>query len=158
MCLFPLTHLVYLNSLDKSIANRNGVWLIFTLPRFIEIPEVNANRVDPERTPLSASVASDLDLLCLPIFLLRDTRHKWVENCNYRFRNKKGFELWRCSSTFVRAAILWVSDIEINFIWNNMLLLQITVYMFVCFFFSKLFTNSHEQHIPVIRRLLFVSH
>ena len=43
---------------------------------FIEIPDLNANSVDPDRTPRSA--ASDLDLHCLLISLLWDARHKWA--------------------------------------------------------------------------------
>ena len=34
--------------------------------------------VDPDQMPHSA--ASDLDLLCLPVFLLWDARHKWVNS------------------------------------------------------------------------------
>ena len=44
----------------------------------IEIPVVNANRVEPDTMPHSA--ASVLGLRYLPKFLLWDTRHKWVIN------------------------------------------------------------------------------
>ena len=44
------------------------------LPCFTEITVFNANRVDPDQMP--HSVASDLDLHCLPISLLWDARHK----------------------------------------------------------------------------------
>ena len=46
------------------------------LPWFIENPFLNANNVDPDKTPRSA--ASDLGLYCLPMSLLWDARHKWV--------------------------------------------------------------------------------
>ena len=41
------------------------------LPRFTEIPVHNAKNPD--------SVASDLDLHCLPMSILRDDRRKWVK-------------------------------------------------------------------------------
>ena len=41
------------------------------------MPVVNANSVDPDRTP--RSVASDLSLHCLPMFYLWDATHKWVK-------------------------------------------------------------------------------
>ena len=43
---------------------------------FEEISELNANSVDPDQMP--HSVASDLGLYCLPMTLLWDARHKWV--------------------------------------------------------------------------------
>ena len=43
---------------------------------FIETPELNANSVDPDQ--MLQSVASDLGLHCLPISLLLDARHRWV--------------------------------------------------------------------------------
>ena len=47
---------------------------------FIEIPAVNANSVDPDHTPHPA--ASDQDLNGLPMSILWDARHKWVNvNC-----------------------------------------------------------------------------
>ena len=46
------------------------------LPFFVEISELIANSVDPDLTPRSA--ASDQGLHCLPMYLLWDTRHKWV--------------------------------------------------------------------------------
>ena len=56
------------NSLDRSISNRkvSGKFLLFLC--FIEIRVVIANGVDPDQTP--RSVASDLDLHCLPLSLL----------------------------------------------------------------------------------------
>ena len=69
--------LVCLNSLDRSISNRKGVWL-FLLLCFVEIPVRNANTVDPDQTP--RSVASDLGLNCLPTSLLRAARHKWIKD------------------------------------------------------------------------------
>ena len=46
------------------------------------IAKANANSVDPDQTPCSAS--SDLGLRCLPMSLLWNARHKWVntETCN----------------------------------------------------------------------------
>ena len=58
---------MYRNSLDRSISNTRGVWLVYLLPCFIEIPVFNANSVDPDQTPRSA--ASDLGLHCLPVSL-----------------------------------------------------------------------------------------
>ena len=54
--------LFYWNSLDKSISNRRGVWLVFIidLPYFITIPVFNANSVDPNQ--MLRSAASDPDL------------------------------------------------------------------------------------------------
>ena len=45
------------------------MWLVFiiTLECFIEIPVVCKNSVDPDQTP--CSMASDLFLYCLPVFL-----------------------------------------------------------------------------------------
>ena len=45
---------------------------------FVEISELNANRVDSDQTPRSA--ASDLGLHCLPVPLLWDAGFKWVKN------------------------------------------------------------------------------
>ena len=55
--------LFYLNSLEKFISYIRGVWLVFYYC-IIEIPELNANSIDPDQTP--RSVASDLGLHCLP--------------------------------------------------------------------------------------------
>ena len=41
---------------------------------FVEISELNANSVDPDQTPRSAS--SDPGLHCLPMSLLWDASHK----------------------------------------------------------------------------------
>ena len=51
--------------------------MFLKLPCFVEISEVNANSVDPDQTPQNA--ASDLDLHCLPMSVLWDTRLKWVK-------------------------------------------------------------------------------
>ena len=45
---------------------------------FIEIHVSNANSVNPDQTPRSA--ASDLDLHCLPMFLLWNAMLKWVND------------------------------------------------------------------------------
>ena len=42
----------------------------------MEISVLIANSVDPDQMPHSA--ASDLGLHCLPVSLLRDARHEWV--------------------------------------------------------------------------------
>ena len=47
---------------------------ISLLPCFIEFPFFNANSVDPDQTP--HSVAFELGLHCLLMFLLWDARHK----------------------------------------------------------------------------------
>ena len=62
---------------EQSISNNRSTWLVLLLPCFIEIPEFNANSIDPDQTPRSA--ASDLGLHCLPISLLWDARLKWVK-------------------------------------------------------------------------------
>ena len=48
--------------------------VIVIIKSFIEILVFNANSVDPYQH----SAASDLNLHCLPLFLLLDARHKWV--------------------------------------------------------------------------------
>ena len=55
----------YCNSLDRSISNRKGVWLVIIIKMLIGIPLCNANSVDPNQMPRSA--ASDLGLQCLPV-------------------------------------------------------------------------------------------
>ena len=50
------------------------------LSYFIEISKLDANSVDPDQTPHSA--ASEQGLHCLPMSLLGDTRHKWVNHKN----------------------------------------------------------------------------
>ena len=59
--------LLYL-SLDRSIPKGRGVWLVLLLKYFIEIPIFNAMH----------SAACDLGLHCLPMSILWDARHKWV--------------------------------------------------------------------------------
>ena len=49
---------------------------MFIVSIFVEISELIANSVDPDQTPRSA--ASDLGHHCLPLTLLLDARHKWV--------------------------------------------------------------------------------
>ena len=43
---------------------------------FTEIPTLNANSIDPDQ--MLHPAASDLGLCCLPMPLLWDARHKWV--------------------------------------------------------------------------------
>ena len=54
-----------------------GVWLVLLLSCFVEIPEFNANSVDPDQT--LHFVVSDLSLHCLPMSLLWEARHEWVK-------------------------------------------------------------------------------
>ena len=49
---------------------------VLLLPCVIRIPVFNANSVNPDQTPQNA--ASDLGLHCLPMSLLWDARHKWI--------------------------------------------------------------------------------
>ena len=75
---FMPSGLFHLNCLDRSISGRRGVWLIVLLPclRDVFVFVFNANSVDPDQTP--RSTASDLGLHCLPMSLLWDTSHNWV--------------------------------------------------------------------------------
>ena len=77
--------LLYLQSSDRSISNIRGVWLVLLLPCFIEIPVFNANSVDPDQTPRTAS--SDLGLHFLPMSHLWDARLKWVNRGTILFRS-----------------------------------------------------------------------
>ena len=52
----------------------------------VETPVLNANSVDPDQTP--RSVASDLGRHYLPMSLLRNARHKWV-NIQVNFTHYK---------------------------------------------------------------------
>ena len=64
---FMLSGVFYLNSLDRSISSRRGVWLFLLLLCFIESPVFNANSVDSDQ--MLHSAASDLGLHCLPMSL-----------------------------------------------------------------------------------------
>ena len=79
-------------SLDESITNLRGVCFVVLVSCFIEIHVLNANSVDPDLSP--HSVASDLGLHCLPMSLLWDARHKWVEK-----KGKMKFKLKQSVST-----------------------------------------------------------
>ena len=68
--------LFYRNSLDRSISNLWGVWLVLGLLLITEIPALNENSVDPDLTP--CSVASDLILHCFQMSHLWGARLKWV--------------------------------------------------------------------------------
>ena len=68
--------LFHLNSLDQSISGSRDSGQFLLLPCFIEMPVFTTNSVDPDQMP--RSTASDLGLHCLPMSLLGDTRHKWV--------------------------------------------------------------------------------
>ena len=69
--------LFYLSSLDRSIFNIRGVWIVLLITMFNIISVSNANSEDPDQTP--HSVSSDLGLHCLPMSLLWDARLKWVK-------------------------------------------------------------------------------
>ena len=58
----------------------------------IEIPVVNANRVDTNQTPHSA--ASDQDLHRLPMSLLWDVRYKLVKGKRYTFNSSNAVKLF----------------------------------------------------------------
>ena len=77
-----MSRFFYFNSLDKFISYIRGVWLDVIIVWFIEIPEINANSVDPDQTPRSA--ASALGLHHLPMSLLLDAKLKRVK-ANRRF-------------------------------------------------------------------------
>ena len=51
---FMSNGLTDLNSLDRSVFNRRGVWLVFIIKIFYRIPVFNANHVDPDLTSHSA--------------------------------------------------------------------------------------------------------
>ena len=65
---FTSSGLFYHNSLDLSISNSRVFGKFLLILCSIEIPVFNDNSVDPDQMP--HSVASDLDLHCLPITLL----------------------------------------------------------------------------------------
>ena len=69
--------LFYLNSLDRTIFYIRRVWLNFIIIMvYGNFSELNATGADPDQTP--RSVASDLGLHRLPMFLLWDARLKWA--------------------------------------------------------------------------------
>ena len=82
---FVPSGLYYFNILYRSIASRRGVWVVFIIMVFVDIPVVNVNSVDSDQT--LRSVASDLGLHCLPMPLLWDVRYKQVhivtDFCSY---------------------------------------------------------------------------
>ena len=61
-------------------------WLVCFLSVLSFIKEIlvlDANSVDPDQTP--RSVESDLGVVCLPMYLLWDARHKWVKKTFFFF-------------------------------------------------------------------------
>ena len=60
-----------------GITSLRIVWFAFSLINYIKIPVLNANSKNPGQTPFCA--ASGLGLHCLPMSILRDSRHKWVK-------------------------------------------------------------------------------
>ena len=71
----------YRYSLDWSISNIRGIWLVFIISEFYINSLFNTSSVDLDQMP--RSVASDLGLNCLPKSLLWDPRHKWVKTLSY---------------------------------------------------------------------------
>ena len=64
---------LFMSTLDCSITNRRGVWLVFDFYHvMLEISVFNANSVDPDQ---------QLGLRFLLMSLLGDVRHKWVKQC-----------------------------------------------------------------------------
>ena len=59
---FMSSRLFYLDPLDRSISKRRDVWLICFLP---------------------CSAASELGLHCLPVSLIWNARHKWVNEFSF---------------------------------------------------------------------------
>ena len=74
--LYMQSGLFYPSSLDLSISKSRVSGYFLSLICFIEIPVANANSVEPDQMP--HSVASDLDLHCLPISPLWITRHRCI--------------------------------------------------------------------------------
>ena len=74
--------MIYHYSLERSISNRKGVWLVLVL-RFLEIPVFNANNVDSDQIPhyvvsdLSTLFANVAVLGTLGINGLKMSRHWW---------------------------------------------------------------------------------
>ena len=82
--------------------------LVLLLQCFMEISVFNANSADPDLMPNSA--ASVLGLHCLPMSLLWDTRHKWVNGKQCRFWSDVAF----CSIWSRSTVIAIVSFMDIN--------------------------------------------
>ena len=85
-CSKMLTHLCRMDSFTSSLWTdpfpKDEVSVYFLiLPGFVETHAYNANSVDPDQTLRSA--ASDLGLQCLPMSLLLETRHKWVNAASH---------------------------------------------------------------------------
>ena len=57
--------LFYNHSLDRSIYNIRGAWLVFIITSFVAIPVFNANSWNPDQ--ISRSAASDQSLHFLPM-------------------------------------------------------------------------------------------
>ena len=55
---FVPSGLSYFNILYRSIVSRRGIWVVFIITVFVDIPVLNTNSVDSDQTP--RSVASDL--------------------------------------------------------------------------------------------------
>ena len=76
---FMPSGIFYFKCLDRSVSYIRGGCLVIIIIIFVEILELNANRVDPNQMPQNA--ASDLGPHCLPMSLLWDAKLKWVKNC-----------------------------------------------------------------------------
>ena len=79
--------LFYLNFISKL----REFWLVLIIPRLIEFPVFNAINEDPDQTP--HSVASVLDLHCLPMSHLWCARHKEVHYENMPIKIYRKFHL-----------------------------------------------------------------
>ena len=68
------------------LIERVSSWSLL-LQCFVEIPVVNTNSVEPYKKPQTA--ATDLGKQCLPMLLLWDARHKWVNVNNNKLLHLK---------------------------------------------------------------------
>ena len=92
---FMPSGLFCLKTLDRSVSDIRGVWLVLIVTMFLEISELIANSVDPDQTPHSA--ASDLGLNCLPMSLLWDASGLILTILIHR-----SFNLFRCLRCLLR--------------------------------------------------------
>ena len=74
------SELCYLDSLDRSVLNTRGAWLLYIIITIhYKNVHFSVNSVDPDQTPRTA--ASDQGLNCLPVTVfLWDAGHKEATN------------------------------------------------------------------------------
>ena len=66
------------------------MWVsVFIVTMFYSNSVINANRVEPNQTPRSA--ASDMGLHCLPVSILGDARHKWINSKQHQEESGPGW-------------------------------------------------------------------